>query len=89
MIEKFAVEIILPALGKSMEFLLPSVMEISTAQSLIQKIVTLQHPEMRELDNKNNMWLVDIESKRRIPANVTCREGGLKNGSKLMLLWVN
>jgi hypothetical protein len=87
LIEKHAVEIIVPALGKKIEFLIPEVMDMSVAQGLIQKMVTDQLPEKNALIN--NTWLVDMESRRRIPTNATCSEAGLKNGSRLMLLWVN
>lgn len=86
MIEKFAIEVRVPVLGKSYEFLIPSVMETIEAQSLIIRMISDQNPEIEGFDK--DLWLIDLESEKQIPIQAAIIESGIKNGSRLMLVHV-
>lgn len=84
MSEKYAVVVLVPALGKTLEFMVPSVMITSSAKSLIVKIITEQFRQ--QFENNENLWLIDLESHKRVPLELTFSDAGIRNGSRLMLV---
>lgn len=85
--ETYVVEVSVPALGRIMEFLLPSVMKMDAAKMLIVKIIASFHPGFDSEPEK--LWLIDLNSRKKLPSGYSCIEAGLDNGSKLLLVSVS
>ncbi|GMQ63536.1 MULTISPECIES: hypothetical protein [Vallitalea] len=81
--DKINVEVIVPAINKKYEFLLPIVMKVNVAKQLMTGIVC--NLEGINFDNENLM-LCYIDKGEEIGSNLSIEEAGIKDGSKLLMV---
>ncbi|WP_113672702.1 hypothetical protein [Vallitalea guaymasensis] len=81
--DKINVEVIVPAINKKYEFLLPIVMKVNVAKQLMTGIVC--NLEGINFDNENLM-LCYIDKGEEIGSNLSIEETGIKDGSKLLMV---
>jgi len=82
-LDKINVEVIVPAINKKYEFLLPIVMKVNVAKQLMTGIVC--NLEGINFDNENLM-LCYIDKGEEIGSNLSIEEAGIKDGSKLLMV---
>ncbi|MCT4687547.1 hypothetical protein [Vallitalea sp.] len=81
--DKINIEVIVPAINKKYEFLLPIVMKVNVAKQLMTGIVC--NLEGINFDNENLM-LCYIDKGEEIGSNLSIEEAGIKDGSKLLMV---
>jgi hypothetical protein len=82
-LDKINIEVIVPAINKKYEFLLPIVMKVNVAKQLMTGIVC--NLEGINFDNENLM-LCYIDKGEEIGSNLSIEEAGIKDGSKLLMV---
>lgn len=81
--DKINVEVIVPAINKKYEFLLPIVMKVNVAKQLMTGIVC--NLEGINFDNES-LLLCYIDKGEEIGSNLSIEEAGIKDGSKLLMV---
>lgn len=85
--EKYAVEVLVPALGRTLEFMVPSVMEMAAFKGLVVNMISDEFQQC--FKNDESMWLIDLKSQRKVPLELSCRDAGVRDGSRLMLVSIS
>ncbi|GMQ55958.1 hypothetical protein AN1V17_03500 [Vallitalea sediminicola] len=81
--DKINVEVIVPAINKKYEFLLPMVMKVNVAKQLMTGVVV--NLEGISFDSESLM-LCYIDKGEEIGSNLSIEEAGIKDGSKLLMV---
>ncbi|WP_261304021.1 hypothetical protein [Paenibacillus andongensis] len=81
---KISLNVHVPAVGRKHDFLVPEMMSISKIISLMVNILSEEYPGIR-IDSKQ-LSLMDMRSNKVMQQACTCKQLGVINGSKLMLL---
>lgn len=86
MIEKSAIEVYAPTLGKTFQFVVPEVMDAGGARELVLNMIAENYPETATMAARAVFLNGHTES--QIPETGTCEEAGLVDGVRLMLIWM-
>lgn len=86
MTEILNVTIKVPVLGKKYELAIPTQMIFEHIQELFLKMIG-ENFTLISYDLKSAK-LIDMNTKKVIPSHITCEEASFKNGSELMLIWI-
>ena len=80
---KVFVEVVVPAVGKKYEFIVPEVMKIGAAAKLIAQAVQ----ETEGIGSyRDNLVLCTCEDEKVLPSNSTFGNVGITDGTKLILV---
>lgn len=82
--DKISVEVFVPALGKSYEFILPSVMKVETAAKLIAQAVSEQEEGVKIC--REGLVLCSKEKECVLIDQMTIENAGVPDGSRLILV---
>jgi len=80
---KVFVEVLVPAVGKKYEFIVPDVMKVGVAAELIAQAV--QESEGIRV-NRDNLVLCTGEDEKVLPSNRTIGNMGITDGTRLILV---
>ncbi|MBX9975178.1 hypothetical protein [Cytobacillus firmus] len=84
MARKISLYVDVPAVGQTLNFLVPGSMKVGNIIDLIVKII---HEEFHGIQaKKRGLMLVDTKNKGILNKNVNCLELDIHDGSNLMLL---
>lgn len=78
-----SIEVMIPAISKRYEFLVPNVMEVKVAKKLMTQVIASGEGSVA---NPKQLVLYLMEKGAEAELNVSLEEAGIKDGSQLMLI---